>query len=142
MPLESYEQLHCIGQGSQGTVHLVRHLGDGSAHVIKRVRIAEAEARRAALCEAEALQMVDHTAVVGCRECFVDGDHLCMVLEYCEGGDLSSRIARAREDDEPFSEEQVLAWFVQLALALHHVHWRGLLHRDVKAQNVFISRGG
>ena len=43
---------------------------------------------------------------------------------------------------EPFTEEQILQWLVQLALALHHVHWRGLLHRDVKAQNVFISRGG
>ena len=43
---------------------------------------------------------------------------------------------------EPFTEEQILQWLVQLALALHHVHERGILHRDLKAQNVFITSTG
>merc|ERR1719502_2125655 len=101
------------------------------------MHIMEPDARRAALLEAETLQRLQHTAVVGYRDTFVDDEHLCLVMEHADGGDLGSRIAAAR--DRPFSEDQVLQWFVQLALALHHVHERGVLHRDLKTQNVFVS---
>ena len=38
-----------------------------------------------------------------------------------------------------FPEEQVLDWFVQIALALKHVHDRKILHRDLKTQNIFLT---
>ena len=94
----------------------------------------------AALLEAETLQRLQHTAVVGYRDTFVDDEYLCLVMEYADSGDLGSRIAANRE--RPFGEEQVLQWLVQLALALHHVHERGVLHRDLKTQNVFLTAAG
>ena len=131
-----YRTLSMIGRGSQGAVYTVRHREEGTTYVLKRVHILEPEARRTALLEAETLQRLQHTAVVGYRDTFVDDEHLCLVMEYADGGDLGSRISAARE--RPFSEEQVVQWFVQLALALHHVHERGVLHRDLKTQNVFV----
>jgi len=132
-----YRTLSMIGRGSQGAVYTVRHVQEGVTYVLKRVHIMEPEARRAALLEAETLQRLQHTAVVGYRDTFVDDEYLCLVMEYADNGDLGSRIAASRE--RPFGEEQVLQWFVQLALALHHVHERGVLHRDLKTQNVFVS---
>jgi serine/threonine protein kinase len=41
-----------------------------------------------------------------------------------------------------FAEQEVLAIFVQLALAVHYVHAQGILHRDLKAANVFLAPGG
>ena len=41
-----------------------------------------------------------------------------------------------------FTENQVLDWFVQLSLALKHVHDRKILHRDIKSQNVFLTKSG
>jgi hypothetical protein len=137
-----YEELERIGRGSQGSVYTVRLLLDGSVAVLKRVRIGDDRARASALREAEHMLRVQHAAVVGCRDCFVDGDELCIVMEYCEGGDLRLRIELARMSGSLFAEEQVLMWLAQLALALHHVHERGLLHRDLKTENVFISSAG
>ncbi|KOO27543.1 nek4 protein [Chrysochromulina tobinii] len=136
----SYQELNCIGRGTQGSVYTVRHLEESVTYVLKRMHIAESEQRRAALLEAETLQRLQHPGVVGYRDTFVDGEYLSLVMEYCEGGDLASRIAANR--DRPFAEEQILQWVAQLALALHHVHERGVLHRDLKTQNVFLTAAG
>jgi serine/threonine protein kinase len=138
--MEDYRELQCIGRGSQGAVYAVRHLVEGRLYVMKRMHILEPEARRTALCEAETLHRLQHTAIVGYRDSFLDDEDLCIVMEYCEGGDLAARLA-ARHDS-PLTEEQLLQWLVQLALALHHVHDRGVLHRDIKSHNVFVTQKG
>ena len=56
-------------------------------------------------------------------------------MDYCDGGDLHSRIQAQR--GILFTEEQILDWFVQITLALKHVHDRKVLHRDIKSQVKF-----
>ncbi len=41
-----------------------------------------------------------------------------------------------------FTEDQVLYWFTQICLALKHCHDRKILHRDIKAQNIFLMKTG
>lgn len=41
-----------------------------------------------------------------------------------------------------FSEDQILYWFTQICLALKHCHDRKILHRDIKAQNIFLMKNG
>jgi serine/threonine protein kinase len=53
-------------------------------------------------------------------------------MDYCDGGDLHSRIQAQR--GILFNEDQILDWFVQITLALKHVHDRKVLHRDIKSQ--------
>ena len=54
------------------------------------------------------------------------------MMDYCDGGDLYKRISDQK--GKFFAEEQILNWFVQLCLALKHVHDRKILHRDIKSQ--------
>ncbi|XP_045331056.1 serine/threonine-protein kinase Nek5 isoform X3 [Leopardus geoffroyi] len=61
-------------------------------------------------------------------------------MEYCDGGDLMKRIHRQR--GVLFSEDQILSWFVQISLGLKYIHDRKILHRDIKAQNIFLSKNG
>jgi len=134
--MEAYEEIGCIGRGAQGGVYTVRRRVDGRLFVLKRMTIFEPEARRMALQEAETLQRLQHPAVVGYHESFVHQECLCIVMEYC-CCDLASRIASRR--NSPFEEAQILQWFVQLVLALEHVHGCGILHRDLKTKNIFIT---
>ena len=63
-------------------------------------------------------------------------------MEYADGGELSDMIRTRRQNREPFAEEEILNYFTQICLALKHCHDRKILHRDLKSQNIFMTRSG
>ncbi|XP_017657234.2 serine/threonine-protein kinase Nek5 isoform X1 [Nannospalax galili] len=81
-----------------------------------------------------------HPNIVTFFSSFQESSRLLIVMEYCDGGDLMKRIQRQR--GILFSEDQILGWFVQISLGLKHIHDRKILHRDIKAQNIFLSKNG
>ena len=72
------------------------------------------------------------------RDSFVEAGTLHIVMDYAEGGDLHNLIKERR--GQPLREDQVLDYFVQLCLAMKHVHDRKVLHRDIKSQNIFLTQ--
>ena len=63
-------------------------------------------------------------------------------MSYADGGDLSNKIKATREANMTFTEDQILDWFTQICLGLKHCHDRKILHRDLKAGNVFLCQNG
>jgi len=63
-------------------------------------------------------------------------------MDYADDGDLYTKIAQQKKIGKLFTEDQVLDWFVQIALALKHVHEKRILHRDLKTQNIFLTTKG
>lgn len=53
---------------------------------------------------------------------------------------MKSKIALQK--DKYFEENNILDWFTQICLALKHIHDRKILHRDLKSQNIFLSKNG
>merc|ERR1719326_461440 len=95
-----------------------------------------------ALKESRVLSQLRHPYIVRYRENFLEDGWLCIVMDFCEGGDLSSRIKKARANGKSFSEDQVLWWFAQGVQALKYVHDSHILHRDLKTGNFFLSKSG
>merc|ERR1719389_60166 len=60
-------------------------------------------------------------------------------MAFAEKGDLYSRIKQARAG-KPISHDQVLEWLTQGALALKYLHNKHILHRDLKSQNMFLTK--
>ncbi len=69
-----------------------------------------------------------------------DKRNLFIVMEFCEGGDLAKHIKA--QGDAPFQENIILAWLMQMLLGLRFVHAKKILHRDLKTQNVFLTKSG
>lgn len=61
-------------------------------------------------------------------------------MEYADGGDLNKMIREAKGNH--FSESQILNWFTQICLAIKHIHDRKIIHRDLKCQNIFMTKEG
>lgn len=61
-------------------------------------------------------------------------------MEFCEHGELAYHVRNKKKKGELFAETEIMNWFVQLCLALDYVHTRKILHRDMKSQNVFLTK--
>ena len=67
---------------------------------------------------------------------------LCIVMDYADGGDLYTKINERKKLGVLWPESFILDLFVQICLALKHVHDRRILHRDLKTQNIFLTAKG
>ncbi|XP_066288033.1 serine/threonine-protein kinase Nek1-like isoform X2 [Branchiostoma lanceolatum] len=140
--MEKYQKVKRIGEGSFGKAFLVRNKKDGKQYVIKEISITKMspKERQESRREVTVLSKMKHTNIVSYQESFEEVGNLYIVMDFCDGGDLYQRINAQR--GILFTEDQVMNWFVQLCLALKHVHDRKILHRDIKSQNIFLMRDG
>ena len=88
--------------------------------------------------EATVLARLDHPHLVGVTDFFEERGNAYLVMKFIEGESLADCIER----EGALSEEQVLAWADQLLDALAYCHDQGIIHRDVKPQNVVITPDG
>ncbi|KAM9607068.1 serine/threonine-protein kinase Nek1 isoform 1-T2 [Trichechus inunguis] len=140
--MEKYVRIQKIGEGSFGKAILVKSKEDGRQYVIKEINISRMSSRERdeSRREVAVLANMKHPNVVQYRESFEENGSLYIVMDYCEGGDLFKRINAQK--GILFQEDQILDWFVQICLALKHVHDRKILHRDIKSQNIFLTKDG
>eukprot|EP00929_Paragymnodinium_shiwhaense_P086237 TRINITY_DN4675_c2_g1_i1.p1 TRINITY_DN4675_c2_g1~~TRINITY_DN4675_c2_g1_i1.p1 ORF type:complete len:431 (-),score=102.02 TRINITY_DN4675_c2_g1_i1:150-1442(-) len=138
-----YQQLKMVGQGSFGKALLVQSK-DEAKLICKMVDVSHASKKEIedSTKEAKILAAFKHPYIVRYRESFVENGWLCILMDFCEGGDLASQIQRAKKKDRLLPEEQVLVWMTQALLALKYIHEKHVLHRDLKSANFFLSRSG
>eukprot|EP00941_MAST-03F_sp_MAST-3F-sp1_P002275 g2275.t1 len=139
--MDRYEKIRTIGRGQFGEAVLCRDLKSrrGDKVVVKRVSIElmTRTERKQALAEVTLLSSLKHPNVVIYHGSFMMGEDLHIVMEYCSFGDLGRYLQAAKN---PIPEPQVLDWFIQLSMACRYIHSRKILHRDLKSNNVFITR--
>lgn len=145
--MERYEIIRTLGKGTGGKVLLAAEKESGKQVAIKEITLDPNKKNRtkeAVLKEASILAHLKHPHVVSLQEYFFDSSEelLCIVQDFCDGGTLQDQIVNAREKNSPFSEEQIMQWFIQMTMALQHIHSKKVLHRDLKSQNVFLTKKG
>uniref|UniRef100_A0A8B9H5T8 non-specific serine/threonine protein kinase n=1 Tax=Astyanax mexicanus TaxID=7994 RepID=A0A8B9H5T8_ASTMX len=89
--------------------------------------------------EAQLLSQLHHPAILKFYSSFLERDAFCIVTEHCEDGDLDRKLEELRAEGNTLSEMQVIHWLVQLLLGVSYMHHRRILHRDLKAKNVFLK---
>uniref|UniRef100_A0A8B9F167 non-specific serine/threonine protein kinase n=1 Tax=Amazona collaria TaxID=241587 RepID=A0A8B9F167_9PSIT len=136
--MDKYEIIKKIGEGSFGKIFLAKGKVDNEQCVIKEIDLTKV--KQQPRDEVILLAKMKHANIVTFYASLQEGNKLYIVMEYCDGGDLMMRINM--QHGVLFDEDQILSWFVQISLGLKHIHDKKILHRDVKAQNVFLSNNG
>eukprot|EP00906_Rhabdomonas_costata_P029293 RCo041356 len=140
MEHRGYERIKVLGQGAFGAAVLCRDRHDGALYVAKEVNLASMKPaeKQEAKNEVQILARLDHPNITRFADAFEVNQVLYIVQEYADGGDLWAMIQR--QGQQLLSEELVLHLFVQLCLAINHLHSQKVLHRDLKSQNVFLTK--
>eukprot|EP01063_Lacrimia_lanifica_P026141 TRINITY_DN3471_c0_g1_i1.p1 TRINITY_DN3471_c0_g1~~TRINITY_DN3471_c0_g1_i1.p1 ORF type:complete len:589 (+),score=214.98 TRINITY_DN3471_c0_g1_i1:212-1978(+) len=141
--MEKYTKLKNIGKGNMGSCFLMRHNEDGKLYVMKQIDLGSMakRERKQALNEARVLSSLRHPNIINYVDSFLArrSDHLCIVMEYAEAGDIAGRLKSCRGH---LRENIILDWFIQTCLAINAIHQKHILHRDIKTQNIFLTSSG
>jgi serine/threonine-protein kinase len=133
-----YELIEWLGAGGMGEVFRARDLALGRDAALKRLpQRFTPELRLRLLREAEACAKLQHPAIATFYEAGVEGGETFIAMEYVQGHTLRTRLANGA-----FSLEEALAITRCMLEALEHAHAAGILHRDVKPENVMTTALG
>ncbi|XP_064410998.1 serine/threonine-protein kinase Nek11 isoform X2 [Latimeria chalumnae] len=133
-----------LGSGGFGTVYLVldkKAKKGEELKVLKEISVGDLKPNETvqANLEAQLLSKLDHPAIVKFYTSFLERDSFCIITEYCEGRDLDCKIKEYKQAGKIFPESQIVEWFLQLLLGVYYMHERRILHRDLKAKNIFMK---
>ncbi|XP_053570274.1 serine/threonine-protein kinase Nek11 [Bombina bombina] len=133
-----------LGRGSFGTVYLVldkKTKDEEELKVLKEIAVGELNPNETVQAnqEAQLLSKLDHPAIVKFHASFLENESFCIITEYCEGRDLECKIKEYKKNEKIIEESQVVEWLIQLLLGVYYMHERRILHRDLKATNIFLK---
>ncbi len=137
-----YRVMGLLGEGAKKLVYLARDtsLGREVALAVVKSTITGNDLIRLRR-EAKAMaQLSDHPNIVPVYDTGEEAGHPFIVSQYMKGGDVESMIRRAPGSRLPVSQAVIIA--MQVASALEAAHRRGIIHRDVKPSNVWLSEQG
>lgn len=142
MRMTHYQIIRKIGQGSFGEVFLVRHRGDGVLYAMKKLQkkdmIFKRQVNHVWLERFVLASVGEHPLVVKMHYSFQDHDHLYFIMEYLHGGDMMTMLIR--QDYLP--EHWARFYIAELAVAIDALHRTGIIHRDIKPDNILFRKNG
>ncbi|KAK5868933.1 hypothetical protein PBY51_009905 [Eleginops maclovinus] len=139
--MERYYLHKVIGEGSFGRALLVRCKSSQEKYVVKEIQLPKNNSKlENSRREAILLSKMKHPNIVTFREAFEVDGLMCIVMEYCSGGDLLQRMQQQKTTQ--FSVDDILRWFAQMCAAAQHIHDNRVLHRDLKSKNIFLTDNG
>ncbi len=132
--------LHLIGEGGMARVYLASRDGDDEPLVVKILRPEVTSDRNALARFLEEYSMVERIQSRHVARIYAHGtseEHAYLVMEFFEGGDLNQRLA-----GRALPPEESVKLFRELMFALGDIHEKGILHRDLKPQNLMFRNDG
>ncbi|MFN8667023.1 MAG: serine/threonine-protein kinase [Gemmatimonadaceae bacterium] len=130
-----------IGRGGMGIVYLARDLKLDRAVAIKTLPYhlaSDPTIRDRFLREARTAAALTHPSIVPIHRADELGDFVFFVMGYVDGESMAQRIRRAG----PYAPAELCALLIEIASALGYAHARGVVHRDVKAENILLDVTG
>ncbi|KAI0091659.1 kinase-like domain-containing protein [Irpex rosettiformis] len=136
-PTKLYRNLVKIGAGASGGVYTAYQVGTNCSVAIKQMDLEKQPKKDLIINEILVMRASRHPNIVNYIDSFLHKNELWVVMEYMEGGSLTDVVTA-----NLMSEGQIAAVSRETALGLEHLHRHGVIHRDIKSDNVLLSMNG
>ncbi|EYC00147.1 hypothetical protein Y032_0117g636 [Ancylostoma ceylanicum] len=138
---DDFETIRLVSNGAYGAVYLVRHRETRQRFALKKMNKQTLVLRNQVdqvFAERDILTMADNPFVVSFYGSFETRHHLCMLMEYVEGGDCAALLKSAGT----LPIDLARLYVAETVLAIEYLHSYGIVHRDLKPDNLLITAMG
>ncbi|KAI9795252.1 MAG: signal transducing kinase of the PAK [Piccolia ochrophora] len=132
-PTKRYRNLNKIGQGASGGVYTAYEVGTNRCVAIKQMNLEQQPKKDLIINEILVMKDSKHRNIVNFMDSYLRGGDLWVIMEYMEGGSLTDVVTF-----NIMSEGQIAATLN----GLQHLHSKGVIHRDIKSDNILLSMEG
>ena len=137
-----YRNISLLGKGTYGTVYLVQDTTTKKFYANKKIKYLSRS-------RYDKTSIVNELRLLACHRCpfiitlynaYIKDGYLNFITEYAKKGDLSKMIKRNKVKGTLFAENTIKKYLFELCIAVEYLHKNSVIHRDIKAANVFISK--
>ncbi|KAK9480648.1 kinase-like domain-containing protein [Lipomyces japonicus] len=136
-PTRLYRNLHKVGQGASGGVYTAYQVGTNLSVAIKQMHLEQQPKKELIINEILVMRESKHRNIVNFIDSFLHRGDLWVIMEYMDGGNLTDVVTY-----NMMSEGQIAAVCRETLYGLRHLHDKGVIHRDIKSDNVLLSMTG
>lgn len=136
-PRDIYKNLNKIGQGASGGVYTAYERGTNRCVAIKQMNLEQQPKKDLIINEILVMKDSSHPNIVNFIDSYLVGGDLWVIMEYMEGGSLTDVVTF-----NIMTEGQIAAVCRETLKGLQHLHSKGVIHRDIKSDNILLSMDG
>ncbi|KAF1855053.1 hypothetical protein Lal_00011145 [Lupinus albus] len=136
-PRDIYRGFNKIGQGASGGVFTGHERGTNRLVAIKQMNLEQQPKKDLIINEILVMKDSSHPNIVNFIDSYLCGGELWVVMEFMEGGSLTDVVTF-----NIMSEGQIASVCRETLLGLQHLHSKGVIHRDIKSDNILLSLEG
>ena len=140
----TFNYIDTIGTGGFGRAYLAKTKKDDKKVVIKEIDLSKMDKKMKEYIVREGflLSLLEHPNIIDFKEYYYTRKIAYITMDYADGGDLDMKIKKQKKIDEKFPEEFVIQWFLEICEAIKYIHDQGVVHRDLKPKNIFLTEDG
>ncbi|KAL8779451.1 MAG: hypothetical protein Q9213_006935 [Squamulea squamosa] len=136
-PMKKYKNLNKIGQGASGGVFTAYEVNTNRCVAIKQMNLEQQPKKDLIINEILVMKDSKHKNIVNFMDSYLRQGDLWVIMEYMEGGSLTDVVTF-----NMMSEGQIAAVCRETLNGLQHLHSKGVIHRDIKSDNILLAMDG